>query len=113
MLPRLPPIFKMFLKLRQTEEVLQLEEGVVTEKQTAVTIQSVQQAAAFADRNVQYQFCTADRTPSVMGVVLRRRWWEGSFFLPISLLTQSEMGQPKQCRCSLTQHLNRSEVTSM
>uniref|UniRef100_A0A8C7MCQ1 Upstream transcription factor 2, c-fos interacting n=1 Tax=Oncorhynchus kisutch TaxID=8019 RepID=A0A8C7MCQ1_ONCKI len=39
---------------RQTEEVLQLEEGVVTEEQTAVTIQSVQQAAAFADHNLTY-----------------------------------------------------------
>uniref|UniRef100_A0A8C7U8T5 Upstream transcription factor 2, c-fos interacting n=1 Tax=Oncorhynchus mykiss TaxID=8022 RepID=A0A8C7U8T5_ONCMY len=46
---------------RQTEEILQLEEGVVTEEQTAVTIQSVQQAAAFADHNVQYQFCTDDQ----------------------------------------------------
>lgn len=33
-------------------------EGVGVEEQTAVTIASVQQAAAFADHNVQYQFRT-------------------------------------------------------
>ncbi|XP_034150691.1 upstream stimulatory factor 2 isoform X2 [Esox lucius] len=38
---------------QETEEVLQLEE-----EQTAVTITSVPQAAAFADHNVQYQFRT-------------------------------------------------------
>ncbi|XP_010865358.1 upstream stimulatory factor 2 isoform X6 [Esox lucius] len=43
---------------QETEEVLQLEEGVGTEEQTAVTITSVPQAAAFADHNVQYQFRT-------------------------------------------------------
>ncbi|KAM9418955.1 LOW QUALITY PROTEIN: upstream stimulatory factor 2 [Salvelinus alpinus] len=62
MLHRLPPIFKTFLK-REAEEVLQLESryrGVVMEEQTAVTIQSVQQAEAFADHNVQYQFRTED-----------------------------------------------------
>ncbi|XP_023830728.1 upstream stimulatory factor 2 [Salvelinus sp. IW2-2015] len=42
---------------QETEEILQLE-GVGTEEQTAVTIESVQQAAAFADHNVQYQFRT-------------------------------------------------------
>lgn len=33
-------------------------EGVGAEEQAAVTIASVQQAAAFADHNVQYQFRT-------------------------------------------------------
>nr|XP_029519682.1 upstream stimulatory factor 2-like [Oncorhynchus nerka] len=56
MLPRLPPIFKIHEK-QETEEILQLE-GVGTEEQTAATIESVQQAAAFADHNVQYQFRT-------------------------------------------------------
>uniref|UniRef100_A0A8C8D6A9 BHLH domain-containing protein n=1 Tax=Oncorhynchus tshawytscha TaxID=74940 RepID=A0A8C8D6A9_ONCTS len=42
---------------QETEEILQLE-GVGTEEQTAATIESVQQAAAFADHNVQYQFRT-------------------------------------------------------
>uniref|UniRef100_A0A671Q2Q2 Upstream stimulatory factor 2 n=1 Tax=Sinocyclocheilus anshuiensis TaxID=1608454 RepID=A0A671Q2Q2_9TELE len=42
------------------EEVVQLQEGegVGVEEQAAVTIASVQQAAAFADHNVQYQFRT-------------------------------------------------------
>ncbi|XP_020356304.1 upstream stimulatory factor 2 isoform X5 [Oncorhynchus kisutch] len=56
MLPRLPPIFKIHEK-QETEEIFQLE-GVGTEEQTAATIESVQQAAAFADHNVQYQFRT-------------------------------------------------------
>ncbi|XP_031644347.1 upstream stimulatory factor 2 isoform X7 [Oncorhynchus kisutch] len=42
---------------QETEEIFQLE-GVGTEEQTAATIESVQQAAAFADHNVQYQFRT-------------------------------------------------------
>nr|XP_046218537.1 upstream stimulatory factor 2-like isoform X3 [Oncorhynchus gorbuscha] len=42
---------------QETEEILQLE-GVGTEEQTTATIESVQQAAAFADHNVQYQFRT-------------------------------------------------------
>uniref|UniRef100_A0A672PEN7 Upstream stimulatory factor 2 n=1 Tax=Sinocyclocheilus grahami TaxID=75366 RepID=A0A672PEN7_SINGR len=44
----------------ETEEVVQLQEGegVGAEEQAAVTIASVQQAAAFADHNVQYQFRT-------------------------------------------------------
>ncbi|XP_073787074.1 upstream stimulatory factor 2 isoform X4 [Danio rerio] len=46
---------------QETEEVVQLQdgEGVGAEEQTAVTIASVQQAAAaFTDHNVQYQFRT-------------------------------------------------------
>ncbi|XP_067281211.1 upstream stimulatory factor 2 isoform X2 [Pseudorasbora parva] len=45
---------------QETEEVVQLQEGegVGVEEQTAVTIASVQQAAAFGDHNVQYQFRT-------------------------------------------------------
>uniref|UniRef100_A0A8C7IT64 Upstream stimulatory factor 2 n=1 Tax=Oncorhynchus kisutch TaxID=8019 RepID=A0A8C7IT64_ONCKI len=46
---------------QETEEIFQLEgryRGVGTEEQTAATIESVQQAAAFADHNVQYQFRT-------------------------------------------------------
>ncbi|KAL0962591.1 hypothetical protein UPYG_G00342180 [Umbra pygmaea] len=43
---------------QKTVEVLQLEEGVGTDQQTAVTIASVQQAATFADHNIQYQFRT-------------------------------------------------------
>ncbi|XP_036827195.1 upstream stimulatory factor 2 isoform X3 [Oncorhynchus mykiss] len=46
---------------QETEEILQLEgryRGVGTEEQTAATIESVQQAVAFADHNVQYQFRT-------------------------------------------------------
>uniref|UniRef100_A0A8C2HST9 Upstream transcription factor 2, c-fos interacting n=1 Tax=Cyprinus carpio TaxID=7962 RepID=A0A8C2HST9_CYPCA len=45
---------------QETEEVVQLQEGegVGAEEQAAVTIASVQQAAAFADHNVQYQFRT-------------------------------------------------------
>ncbi|XP_055075471.1 upstream stimulatory factor 2 isoform X2 [Misgurnus anguillicaudatus] len=44
---------------QETEEVVQLqEEGVGAEEQAAVTIASVQQAAAFGDHNVQYQFRT-------------------------------------------------------
>ncbi|XP_051949222.1 upstream stimulatory factor 2-like isoform X1 [Xyrauchen texanus] len=45
---------------QETEEVVQLQEaeGVGVEEHTAVTIASVQQAAAFADHNVQYQFRT-------------------------------------------------------
>ncbi|XP_051992778.1 upstream stimulatory factor 2-like isoform X2 [Xyrauchen texanus] len=43
---------------QETEEVVQLQEGEGVEEQAAVTIASVQQAAAFADHNVQYQFRT-------------------------------------------------------
>uniref|UniRef100_A0A8C1BWJ9 Upstream stimulatory factor 2 n=2 Tax=Cyprinus carpio TaxID=7962 RepID=A0A8C1BWJ9_CYPCA len=45
---------------QETEEVVHLQEGegVGAEEQAAVTIASVQQAAAFADHNVQYQFRT-------------------------------------------------------
>ncbi|KAG1948677.1 upstream stimulatory factor 2 isoform X2 [Pimephales promelas] len=45
---------------QETEEVVQLQEGegVGAEEQAAVTIASVQQAAAFGDHNVQYQFRT-------------------------------------------------------
>ncbi|XP_057211091.1 upstream stimulatory factor 2 isoform X6 [Triplophysa rosa] len=43
---------------QETEEVVQLQEAVGLEEQAAVTIASVQQAAAFADHNVQYQFRT-------------------------------------------------------
>ncbi|XP_056597264.1 upstream stimulatory factor 2 isoform X1 [Triplophysa dalaica] len=43
---------------QETEEVVQLQEAVGVEEQAAVTIASVQQAAAFADHNVQYQFRT-------------------------------------------------------
>ncbi|XP_046874514.1 upstream stimulatory factor 2 isoform X1 [Hypomesus transpacificus] len=44
---------------QETEEVVHLqEESVGAEEHTAVTIASVQQAAAFADHNVQYQFRT-------------------------------------------------------
>ncbi|KAJ8000299.1 hypothetical protein DPEC_G00203390 [Dallia pectoralis] len=43
---------------QETEGVLQLEEGVGTVEQTAVTIAQVQQSANFADHNVQYQFRT-------------------------------------------------------
>ncbi|XP_032374116.1 upstream stimulatory factor 2 isoform X2 [Etheostoma spectabile] len=40
---------------KQEEEVVQTSEG---EEQTAVTIASVQQAAAFGDHNIQYEFRT-------------------------------------------------------
>lgn len=45
---------------QETEEVVHLQEAeaVGTEEHTAVTIASVQQAAAFGDHNVQYQFRT-------------------------------------------------------
>ncbi|XP_065144072.1 upstream stimulatory factor 2 isoform X3 [Paramisgurnus dabryanus] len=45
---------------QETEEGVQLQEaeGVGAEEQAAVTIASVQQAAAFGDHNVQYQFRT-------------------------------------------------------
>ncbi|KAM6910769.1 upstream stimulatory factor 2 isoform 2-T2 [Xenentodon cancila] len=42
---------------KQEEEVVQAEDGA-GEEQTAVTIANVQQAAAFGDHNIQYQFRT-------------------------------------------------------
>ncbi|XP_061573297.1 upstream stimulatory factor 2 isoform X2 [Cololabis saira] len=42
---------------KQEEEVVQTEDGA-GEEQTAVTIANVQQAAAFGDHNIQYQFRT-------------------------------------------------------
>ncbi|XP_029360857.1 upstream stimulatory factor 2 isoform X1 [Echeneis naucrates] len=41
---------------KQDEEVVQVSEDGTGEEQTAVTIASVQQAAAFGDHNIQYQF---------------------------------------------------------
>ncbi|XP_047454020.1 upstream stimulatory factor 2 isoform X2 [Mugil cephalus] len=43
---------------KQEEEVVLAPEDGTGEEQTAVTIASVQQAAAFADHNIQYQFRT-------------------------------------------------------
>ncbi|XP_026172688.1 upstream stimulatory factor 2 isoform X1 [Mastacembelus armatus] len=43
---------------KQKEEVVQTSEDGTGEEQTAVTIASVQQAAAFGDHNIQYQFRT-------------------------------------------------------
>ncbi|KAM7421327.1 hypothetical protein PAMA_015466 [Pampus argenteus] len=43
---------------KQEEEVVQITEDGTGEEQTAVTIASVQQAAAFGDHNIQYQFRT-------------------------------------------------------
>ncbi|KAM4601114.1 upstream stimulatory factor 2 isoform 1-T1 [Polymixia lowei] len=44
---------------KQEEEVVQItEDGTGAEEQTAVTIASVQQASAFGDHNIQYQFRT-------------------------------------------------------
>ncbi|XP_008296216.1 upstream stimulatory factor 2-like isoform X2 [Stegastes partitus] len=43
---------------KQDEEVVQASEDGAGEEQTAVTIASVQQAAAFGDHNIQYQFRT-------------------------------------------------------
>uniref|UniRef100_A0A3P8S1M0 Upstream stimulatory factor 2 n=1 Tax=Amphiprion percula TaxID=161767 RepID=A0A3P8S1M0_AMPPE len=43
---------------KQDEEVVQASEDGTGEEQTAVTIASVQQAAAFGDHNIQYQFRT-------------------------------------------------------
>ncbi|XP_042345575.1 upstream stimulatory factor 2 isoform X1 [Plectropomus leopardus] len=43
---------------KQEEEVVQASEDGTGEEQTAVTIASVQQAAAFGDHNIQYQFRT-------------------------------------------------------
>uniref|UniRef100_UPI003AAA8D4E upstream stimulatory factor 2 n=1 Tax=Centroberyx gerrardi TaxID=166262 RepID=UPI003AAA8D4E len=45
---------------KQEEEVVQISDGDGTggEEQTAVTIASVQQASAFGDHNIQYQFRT-------------------------------------------------------
>ncbi|PWA20615.1 upstream stimulatory factor 2 isoform X2 [Gambusia affinis] len=43
---------------KQEEEVVQASEDATGEEQTAVTIASVQQAAAFGDHNIQYQFRT-------------------------------------------------------
>lgn len=43
---------------KQEEEVVQTSEDGAGEEQTAVTIASVQQAAAFGDHNIQYQFRT-------------------------------------------------------
>ncbi|XP_023280605.1 upstream stimulatory factor 2-like [Seriola lalandi dorsalis] len=43
---------------KQEEEVVQVSEDGTGEEQTAVTIASVQQAAAFGDHNIQYQFRT-------------------------------------------------------
>ncbi|XP_056299772.1 upstream stimulatory factor 2 isoform X2 [Pseudoliparis swirei] len=43
---------------KQEEEVVQTSEDGTGEEQTAVTIASVQQAAAFGDHNIQYQFRT-------------------------------------------------------
>uniref|UniRef100_A0A8C1YIR4 Upstream stimulatory factor 2 n=2 Tax=Cyprinus carpio TaxID=7962 RepID=A0A8C1YIR4_CYPCA len=53
-------ISRTYFPKQETEEVVQLQEGegVGAEEQAAVTIASVQQAAAFADHNVQYQFRT-------------------------------------------------------
>ncbi|XP_066561622.1 upstream stimulatory factor 2 isoform X1 [Amia ocellicauda] len=47
-------------KGQETEEVVQLQEGDGTggDEQAAVAIASVQQATAFADHNIQYQFRT-------------------------------------------------------
>ncbi|XP_054903238.1 upstream stimulatory factor 2 isoform X2 [Poeciliopsis prolifica] len=43
---------------KQEEEVVQASEDATGEEQTAVTIASVQQATAFGDHNIQYQFRT-------------------------------------------------------
>ncbi|XP_068425531.1 upstream stimulatory factor 2 isoform X3 [Clinocottus analis] len=43
---------------KQEEEVVQTSDDGAGEEQTAVTIASVQQAAAFGDHNIQYQFRT-------------------------------------------------------
>ncbi|KAL0984781.1 hypothetical protein UPYG_G00146820 [Umbra pygmaea] len=43
---------------QEEDEVVQLEDGSGGGEQTAVTIASVQQAQAFADHNIQYQFRT-------------------------------------------------------
>ncbi|XP_072249882.1 upstream stimulatory factor 2 isoform X2 [Leuresthes tenuis] len=43
---------------KQEEEVVQASEDGTGEEHTAVTIASVQQAAAFGDQNIQYQFRT-------------------------------------------------------
>nr|XP_046254683.1 upstream stimulatory factor 2 isoform X2 [Scatophagus argus] len=43
---------------KQEEEAVQTSEDGTGEEQTAVTIASVQQAAAFGDHNIQYQFRT-------------------------------------------------------
>ncbi|XP_031432880.1 upstream stimulatory factor 2 isoform X2 [Clupea harengus] len=44
---------------KQEEEVVQIsEESATGGDQTAVTIAHVQQATAFTDQNIQYQFCT-------------------------------------------------------
>ncbi|XP_063736324.1 upstream stimulatory factor 2 isoform X3 [Eleginops maclovinus] len=43
---------------KQEEEVVQTSEDGTGEEQTAVTIASIQQAAAFGDHNIQYQFRT-------------------------------------------------------
>ncbi|XP_008429286.1 upstream stimulatory factor 2 isoform X2 [Poecilia reticulata] len=43
---------------KQEEEAVQASEDTTGEEQTAVTIASVQQAAAFGDHNIQYQFRT-------------------------------------------------------
>ncbi|KAI9524111.1 Upstream stimulatory factor 2 [Dissostichus eleginoides] len=43
---------------KQEEEVVQTSEDGTGEEHTAVTIASVQQAAAFGDHNIQYQFRT-------------------------------------------------------
>ncbi|XP_041844081.1 upstream stimulatory factor 2 isoform X3 [Melanotaenia boesemani] len=43
---------------KQEEEVVQASEDGTGEEQTAVAIASVQQAAAFGDHNIQYQFRT-------------------------------------------------------
>ncbi|TKS82420.1 Upstream stimulatory factor 2 [Collichthys lucidus] len=43
---------------KQEEEVVQTSEDGTGDEQTAVTIASVQQASAFADHNIQYQFRT-------------------------------------------------------
>uniref|UniRef100_A0A8C4DIR0 Upstream stimulatory factor 2 n=1 Tax=Dicentrarchus labrax TaxID=13489 RepID=A0A8C4DIR0_DICLA len=56
-------VFFIFLHLicsqeKQEEEVVQTSEDGTGEEQTAVTIASVQQAAAFGDHNIQYQFRT-------------------------------------------------------
>lgn len=42
--------------------------GVGTEEQTTATIESVQQAAAFADHNVQYQFRTENSGGQVSSI---------------------------------------------
>uniref|UniRef100_A0A668AC15 Upstream transcription factor 2, c-fos interacting n=1 Tax=Myripristis murdjan TaxID=586833 RepID=A0A668AC15_9TELE len=51
--------FCVFSQEKQEEEIVQIsEDGTGGEEPTAVTIASVQQASAFGDHNIQYQFRT-------------------------------------------------------